>query len=146
MMSQNSHMPSNQERSAFSERLRLALKRGPKPVKGATDLARLFNLQHRDGAGVSVQTTHKWLTGRAIPTADKIKTLAEWLDVGEHWLHYGPPPDPALLKAKEVKLKQAKYPPSPETVTLAKKIEALPEHQRYLVEELITQFYGKVPD
>lgn len=144
-MRQNRFMPTNQERSSFSERLRLALKRGHKPVKGATDLARLFNLQH-DGTGVSVQTTHKWLSGRAIPTTEKIRTLAEWLGVSEHWLHYRPPPDSSLLKVKETKLQQAKYPTSPETIELAKKIEALPEHQKYLVEELITQFYGQGPE
>lgn len=136
-------MPSAQEKSAFSARLWFALKRSPTPVRGATDLARFFNLQHRTGASISVQTTHKWLTGRAIPTAEKIKTLAEWLNVGEHWLHYGPPPEPKLLEKQEIKTKLLKYSPTPETLSLAQKIETLPEHQKYLVSELITQFYGK---
>ncbi|KND60272.1 putative transcriptional regulator [Candidatus Burkholderia verschuerenii] len=34
------------------------------------------------------------------------------------------------------------YPASEETIELASKIEALSPHHRYLVEELIAQFYG----
>ncbi len=34
------------------------------------------------------------------------------------------------------------YPASEETLELASKIEALSPHHRYLVEELIAQFYG----
>lgn len=127
-------MPSVQEKSAFSRRLWFALKKNGRLVKGPTDLARHFNLQYRAGSSVSVQTTHKWLTGRAIPTAEKIKTLAAWLNVTEHWLHYGPPPaEPVLKNARQ---------PSPNALLLAKKIETLPEHQRFLVEELVKQLAG----
>jgi hypothetical protein len=35
-----------------------------------------------------------------------------------------------------------KYPLSPETLELASKIESLTPHHRYLVQELISQFYG----
>ena len=133
-------MPSAQEKSAFSARLWFTLKRSSAPIKGATDLARLFNLKHRAGASISVQTAHKWLTGRAIPTAEKIKTFTEWLNVSEYWLHYGPPPEP---DRKENKTKLVKHSPSSETLLLAQKVEALPEHQKYIVSELIMQFYGK---
>ncbi len=149
-------MPSEEEKIAFAQRLRIALNQlalrqlalspSAKPIKGGADLARQFNLKHAGGAGVSPQAAHKWLKGRVIPTADKIKTLAEWLGVSEHWLHYGPPPAPSLVKEKKSLGIHAKYPPSEQTVTLAKRIEALPEHQRYLVEELVGQFYGKMPE
>ncbi len=142
-------MSSDQKKSEFSERLKFALRRSSKPVKGATDLARLFNLQHRTASdkdgGISTQSTHKWLTGRAIPTSDKIETLAAWLGVSAHWLHYGSPPE-SPLKTQQAKDQQFKYPPSPEALTLAKKIETLPEHQRYLIAELVTQFYGERPE
>ncbi len=124
-------MSSEQKKSAFSARLRFALKRHSSPVKGATDLARHFNLRH-PGTSVSVQTTHKWLTGRAMPTDDKIKTLAAWLNVTEHWLHYGPPPEPTINPAR-------RHPPASNTLVLAEKIEALPEPLRDLVEELVSQ-------
>ena len=101
---QNAGMPTNEEKSAFSRRLELALRRSPEPVQGATELALRFNLRYR-GNAVSAQTAHKWLTGRAIPTNDKLATLAAWLNVSEHWLHYGPPPaqpsPPSVLTARQ---------------------------------------------
>ncbi len=142
---QNAGMPTNEEKSAFSRRLELALRRSPEPVQGATELALRFNLRYR-GNAVSAQTAHKWLTGRAIPTPDKLATLAAWLNVSEHWLHYGPPPAPpspaSVLKARQP---QADYQPtaagtaSPEALALALRIQSLPSHQRYLLEELVEQ-------
>lgn len=149
-ISQNVRMPTNDEKAAFSKRLELGLRRSPEPVRGATELALRFNLRHR-GNAVSAQTAHKWLTGRAIPTKDKLTTLAEWLNVSEHWLHYGPAPE-KFLKASEQKAayraqQTGKSPataksaskPSPEALSLAAKIQTLPPHRRYLVEELVVQ-------
>jgi transcriptional regulator with XRE-family HTH domain len=139
-------MPTNEERAAFSKRLELALRRSPEPVHGATELALRFNLRHR-GNAVSVQTAHKWLTGRAIPTKDKLATLAEWLDVNEHWLQYGPPPANSLkaaeqmapydaLQRKPLTAKSVNE-PTPEALSLAIKIQRLSPHRRYLIEELV---------
>jgi transcriptional regulator with XRE-family HTH domain len=140
-------MPTDLEKAAFAKRLRFALNRNADPVKGATELALRFNLRHRLGAPVSPQTAHKWLSGRSIPTSDKIDTLATWLNVSAHWLHYGPAPTHVIEKAeKEARQKQQQYPVSTETLTLAGKIQSLAPHQRYLVEELVTQFYGAEPD
>jgi transcriptional regulator with XRE-family HTH domain len=136
---QNPPMPSDTEKLSFSIRLRTALDNGAK-VKGATDLAREFNLQHRDGDGVSVQSAHKWLSGKSIPTADKLVTLARWLNVTEHWLHYGPPPEQVPDGDAE---SQSSYPRSHESLTLARKIEMLSPRQRLLVEELVLQFHGR---
>jgi len=124
-------MPTIDEKAAFSKRLELALRRSPEPVQGATDLALRFNLRHQ-GDGVSAQTTHKWLTGRAVPTRDKLMTLAKWLNVDEHWLHYGPAPTSKPTSKAAGKL-------SPEAIALATKIQGLSPHQRYLLEELVEQ-------
>jgi transcriptional regulator with XRE-family HTH domain len=137
---QNPPMPSDIEKLSFSLRLRAALDNGAK-VKGATDLAREFNLQHREGEGVSVQSAHKWLSGKSIPTPDKLATLARWLNVTEHWLHYGPPPEP--VSALEGQEAPVGYPRSHESLTLARKIELLSPRQRLLVEELVLQFHGR---
>ena len=136
----NSAMPTTEEKKAFSERLKFALLRNPEKITGGTDLALHFNLRYRDGNPVSPQTAHKWLTGRTIPTRDKLKTLSEWLRVDLHWLHYGPPPG-EVAKPKPLP-RDEKYPLTQETIELVTKIEALSPHHRYLVQELVDQFYG----
>ncbi|WP_414443460.1 transcriptional regulator [Burkholderia sp. 22PA0099] len=139
-------MPTPDEKSAFSERLKFALMRSPEKVAGATELALHFNLRHHGEQPVSPQTAHKWLTGRTIPTADKLATLAGWLRVDAHWLHYGPPPSVAARNTPKPLPRDATYPPTQETIELATKIEALSPHHRYLVQELIEQFYGDSSD
>ncbi len=73
-------MPTPQEKADFSERLKFSMTRAPEKMRGATDLANKFNLRFQ-GESVSPQTAHKWLTGRSIPTVDKLQTLAEWMKV-----------------------------------------------------------------
>ena len=140
-------MPTPEEKAAFAKRLELALRRSADPVQGATELALRFNLRHR-GNAVSAQTAHKWLTGRAIPTSDKLATLAAWLNVNEHWLHYGPAPHTDLHVGQQrqpYSVSPSSRPPtpankpSPDTLNLAAKIQSLPPHRRYLVEELVDQ-------
>jgi transcriptional regulator with XRE-family HTH domain len=143
-------MPTSEEKTAFSKRLKLALRRSPEAVRGATELALRFNLRHL-GSAVSAQTAHKWLTGRAIPTKEKLATLAAWLQVSEHWLHYGPPSEGTLSVREDPAEYEAPRPgksstaaknagkPAPDALLLAQKIHALPPHRRYLVEELVAQ-------
>ncbi len=141
-------MSTQEEKSAFARRLQIALNRLAAPnhnvkvVKGATDLARQFNLRYSGEIGISTQAAHKWLTGKVIPTNDKIKTLAEWLGVTEHWLHYGAPPK--SIAAKSWQTEKIKYPLSSQTLKLIKEIEALSEHQRYLVENMVVQLLESV--
>nr|WP_239483355.1 hypothetical protein [Burkholderia sp. MS455] len=123
-----SPMPTSEEKAAFSERLKFALRRSPEKVAGATELANKFNLRHRGTHPVSPQTAHKWLTGRTIPTSDKLETLAEWLRVELHWLHYGPSPSVIEHPTPQPLPRDARYPPTPETIELASKIEALSPH------------------
>jgi transcriptional regulator with XRE-family HTH domain len=135
-------MPTSEEKAAFAERLKFAMKRAPEKLRGSTDLANRFNLRHRGDQPVSPQTAHKWLSGRTIPTRDKLATLAAWFDVDVHWLHYGPSPGKSAPAVPKPRKPDDKYPLSEETLELASKIESLSEHHRYLVEELVSQFYG----
>lgn len=130
-------MPTQEEKAAFARRLALALRRSPEPIHGATELALRFNLRH-PGTAISPQTAHKWLSGRTIPTSDKLATLASWLNVSEHWLHYGPPPATRIKVAEKTQAYAVGGKPSAESLRLAAKIQALPPHRRYLVEELVT--------
>src|SRR5260364_249825 len=80
----NKVMLTTQEKTDFSARLKCALRESNRPVHGAVELARLFNQQYCPG--ISVQTAHKWLSGRAIPDTYKMRMLAEWLGVPEQQL------------------------------------------------------------
>lgn len=46
-----------------------------------------------DALKVSQETTRKWLSGEARPTPDKMKALAELLEVDEAWLAIGTTPE-----------------------------------------------------
>jgi transcriptional regulator with XRE-family HTH domain len=102
-------MPTAEEKAAFTERLQFAMRRAPEMPQGPTELALHFNLRYRGAQPISPQTAHKWLSGRTIPTADKLQTLAEWLDVDLHWLHYGPPPGDAKRAVPKPRARGEKY-------------------------------------
>lgn len=72
----------------FSKRLQKALQDANYSPFGPTGLARQFNARFA-GSPVSVHAARKWLLGEAIPTQDKIRTLAEWLAVPTEWLRFG---------------------------------------------------------
>ncbi len=58
----------------------------------------------------------------------------------EHWLHYGPPPKSILAQSWQTE--KIQYPLSSQTLNLIKEIEALSEHQRYLIKEMVRQLLG----
>lgn len=136
---QNFRMPTLQEKHAFAERLKEALARSPDGLMGPTRLANAFSRRHPGDSPVTPQTTHKWLSGQAIPSRDKLRTLSEWLGVSEHWLHYGPPPRSRALPP------DADYPLTTEALVLARKIEGLSPRQRDLVQELVATFQPDTP-
>jgi len=81
-------MHSEQDKADFSQRLQTALKLAGLDSLSGANLANRFNLRHPNQP-VSTQAFHHWLSGRSIPTPDKIQTLAEWLDTTVEWLRYG---------------------------------------------------------
>ncbi|UOO82313.1 helix-turn-helix domain-containing protein [Uruburuella testudinis] len=81
-------MHSNQDKSEFSKRLRFALESAGMAALSTADLANRFNLRHPNNS-VTPQAVHNWLIGQSIPTADKIDTLAKWLDTTPEWLRHG---------------------------------------------------------
>ncbi len=81
-------MYTNEEKIQFSERLRAAvISVAPDFVKAA-ELATQFNLRHPKQP-VTNAAAHKWLTAQAVPSMDKIETLALWLGVSSEWLRTG---------------------------------------------------------
>lgn len=126
------------DKKAFAERLKTALKRLPKSIETATELAHEFNLKHQNEP-ITPQAAQRWLKGTAFPTPDKLQTLADWLNVSAHWLKNGPPP-PAkkTLTGKRSQSAQPGQLTEKETRILTK-LRSLSEHQVYIVVELIEQ-------
>lgn len=103
-------MPSTSatERKLFSDRLQLALKNASLSPDSPTILAREFNAQF-DGKPITVHAARKWLVGEAIPTQEKIRTLANWLEIPLEWLRFGTEPNlPSLLTQAQKLLSQSK--------------------------------------
>jgi transcriptional regulator with XRE-family HTH domain len=81
------HMTSSTEPIAFSRRLRSALDAiGVR--QSPTVVANEFNLRYW-GRSITPHTARNWLLGKAIPTQDKLRTLADWLQVSPDELRFG---------------------------------------------------------
>lgn len=76
------------EKHAFSERFLAALKSAGVAITSPTRLALQFNLLHH-GKPVTAQAVRKWLAGQAIPSHDKLLTLALWLNIPPSVLRFG---------------------------------------------------------
>lgn len=135
-------MPLTDEKIAFSDRLRIALKRGTKCIDTATALAHEFNLRHPNES-ITTQAAQKWLTGKATPTPDKIETLAEWLNVSGHWLRNGPPPAPVKKQVSTSKRQTTSHSGTAalteKETKLLTRLRQLSEHQLFLIAELVDQ-------
>lgn len=81
-------MGNSHEREGFSKRLKQALRGAGMGTPGAIRLKQDFNERY-PGKGVTHQAAQKWLSGEAIPTQDKLRTLADWLGVSIAWLRDG---------------------------------------------------------
>lgn len=76
------------EKQSFSKRLKDAMRKARIDIGSPTRIARDFNLRYH-GDPVSTQAVRKWLSGSALPSQDKIRALALWLDVSAQWLRFG---------------------------------------------------------
>src|SRR5260221_13399479 len=75
-----------EEKGHFSRRLKEAMRKARLDA-APTRFAREFNLRHH-GEPVTAQTARKRLYGGALPTQDKLRTLAQRLVVSPHWVPY----------------------------------------------------------
>lgn len=74
-------------RQEFADRLQQSLLRSGRTISPGR-LATEFNA-HFHGTGVHAHSCRKWLQGEAIPTQEKLVTLAYMLGVSADWLRYG---------------------------------------------------------
>ncbi|WP_034350068.1 transcriptional regulator [Herbaspirillum sp. GW103] len=127
------------EKQAFSTRLRQALKRSPRKIETATELSVQFSLRHPE-APITPQAAQKWLTGKARPTADKIETLAEWLDVSPMWLRHGVADKARPYTGNLTQMQDEPFQPTEEEILHLKRLRAMPEARRLLVLGVVEQF------
>jgi hypothetical protein len=88
MQDKYASMKPSVEREEFSQRLQQALSNAAYSPDSPTQLAREFNVRFV-GRPITVHAARKWLVGEAIPTQEKLRTLAQWLGVPAEWLRFG---------------------------------------------------------
>ena len=122
------------EKLLFAQRLIAAMQAQGYQPKPAI-LEREFNLRHF-GEPVTLQGVRKWLIGTAIPSADKLLTLAKWLNV--------PPEELAFDKDMKKAIEQREINWQEEIGYKDKEIFeaflALPTPQKKIVREVIVAF------
>lgn len=83
-------MSPSTETLAFADRLKTALEAAG--VRASpTVIAHEFNLRFW-GRSITPHTARNWLLGHSLPTQDKLRVLAEWLQVAPDELRFGRPP------------------------------------------------------
>ena len=92
-------MATKSETEAFAHRLKLALEASGVRVS-PTVVANDFNLRYW-GRSITSHTARNWLLGKAIPTQDKLRVLADWLQVSPNELRFGGAPDHQVAAAKD---------------------------------------------
>lgn len=119
-------MNSVQERLEFSSRLQQALRDADYSPSSPTQLAREFNVRF-SGHPITVHAARKWLQGESIPTQDKLRALAGWLEVPAEWLRFG---------NVELRKGQSAVPSSADAKLLSQ-LQMLDEHHKMIVRELL---------
>ncbi len=80
-------MATSNETEAFAQRLKQALD-GTGVRASPTVVANEFNLRYW-GRSITPHTARNWLLGKSIPTQDKLRVLADWLQVSPDELRFG---------------------------------------------------------
>ena len=122
------------EKQGFSKRLKEAMRRAGVDAGSPTRIAREFNLRYH-GDAVTTQAVRKWLAGKSLPSQDKMRALAQWLDVPPQWLRFGEverKEDRAHITTKQ---DAAPYKIEPSWVT--RKFESLNEPHKKMVLEIV---------
>lgn len=120
------------EKQGFSKRLKEAMRKARVEPGSPTRIAREFNLRYH-GDPVTTQAVRKWLAGEALPSQDKIRTFALWLDVPPQWLRFGE----AERRETRATARQEAATYRVETASLTKKFELLNEPHKRMVLELV---------
>jgi hypothetical protein len=117
------------ERERFSLRLQQTLRNAHHSPDSPTELARDFNIRFA-GRPITVHAARKWLVGEAIPTQDKMRTLADWLHVPIDWLRFGGDEDGSVPSVDGPVFKSAE-------LKMISDLQLLDEHHQMMVREFI---------
>lgn len=119
------------EREGFSTRLKQALSDAHYVADSPTRLAREFNIRF-NGPPITIHAARKWLVGEAIPTQEKLRTLAFWLGVPADWLRFGGSVDPAQQTGAEAAPRFDSA-----DIKLIADLQRLDEHHRQIAREFV---------
>jgi transcriptional regulator with XRE-family HTH domain len=119
----------NNEQTAFSERLRAALRRAGL-VESPVELVRL--LARFGGEPVSQQAVSGWLKGRAMPRQANLRALAKMLSIEPQQLQYG--------DDKRVRETRGEWRLDPRDQLAIEAFLQLPPAQRKLLRHVIDEF------
>ena len=121
------------EKQGFSRRFKEAMRNIRVDAGSPTQVAREFNLRYH-GEPVTAQSIRKWLSGKALPSQDKIRALASWLEVTPQWLRFG---DAERKEERGGVAKQDLGSYAVDPVWVMKKLELLDEPHKKMVLELV---------
>jgi hypothetical protein len=124
-------MSNIEERTNFRERLHAALRDAEYAPDSPTQLAREFNIRY-GGKPITVHAARKWLVGDAIPTQEKLRTLAHWLGVSAEWLRYGTRQTQKMPKPADVNFRLGAR-----DLAILESMQRLDEKNRHIVRTLI---------
>ncbi|HCY61414.1 MAG TPA: hypothetical protein DHV59_00935 [Oxalobacteraceae bacterium] len=96
-------------------------------------MAREFNIRF-SGRPITVHAARKWLVGEAIPTQEKLRTLAQWLGVQAEWLRFGNGQQEQRLSGAAGELAERF---DSADVKLIADLQRLDEHHRTIAREII---------
>jgi hypothetical protein len=118
------------EKQGFSKRLRDSLKRAGVRHGSPAGIARDFNLRY-EGTPVTPQAVRKWLGGEALPSQDKLRALALWLETSPHWLRFGEGEGAARAARQEAAAYRV------ESAWVGRKFDALSDAHKKMVVEMV---------
>ena len=124
------------EKQNFSERLLQATRQAKIRVTSPTRLTLEFNLRY-PGKPVTTQAVRKWLSGGAIPSQDKLLTLAGWLNVSAEWLRFGSVTYTSETTAKGLSTAQDKPAYIAHEIELLANFKQLNDAHKQIVREIV---------
>jgi transcriptional regulator with XRE-family HTH domain len=125
---------STKERLDFSQRLQQVLQNADYAPDSPTQLAREFNIRF-NGASITVHAARKWLLGEAIPTQEKLRALAQWLNVSAEWLRFGG----ETVAPKGANSSKSEQRLDPRDLAIIENLHRLDDKHRQIVHTLIRQ-------